>query len=106
MKNLFCKLAEKTDMEFQYDVFKEDNIISIYKTDDSTFDIGITEFWNFIKREGLHEYCNDYYDGSLPDCHGQDAGKYSEDEYFDLSYQDIKKDLKEYILKSKYKKYF
>jgi len=93
-------------MQFEYDVFLSDDIISITKHDETFFDIILNDYWEWIKTNDLNHYCNDYYDASQSDRHGQEVGKYSIEEYFDLHYDTIRADLNKYLLQPKFNKYF
>jgi hypothetical protein len=84
-------------MKFTYDVHIEHDIIEIHKEDDTYIDIIISEYWEWIKRYDLHHYCIDYFDARESDGHGQEIGKYTKEEYFNLSYESIKDDLTTYL---------
>jgi hypothetical protein len=91
-------------MNFDYEIFLNDSLIAILPYSGEDFDIEIQEFWNYVKSRGLHEYCNDYFDASERDGHGQQEGKYSFEEYFNLSHAEIKTDLEKYLSLPKFKK--
>jgi len=93
-------------MKFEYDIFKDDDIITIHNHDETFFDMTIEEFWSWVKRNEMHNWCNDYYDASESDCHGQEVGVFTKEEYFDQSYDEIKSALEKYLLMPKFKKYF
>jgi hypothetical protein len=56
------------------------------------------KFWNWILKKGYNHYCEDYYDPSEPDNHGQKVGTLTRENYYDLKYQLIKNDLVEYLI--------
>lgn len=100
------KFDIKKDMHFDYEIYMEDDIITIHKHDETFFDILINSFWNFITENDMNQWCNDYHNPAEYDGHGQDTGEYTKDEYFDLPYDHIKADLEKYFLKPIFKKYF
>lgn len=104
--NKEIKFDAKKIMQFDFNVDTLENVINIHTYEETFFDIPIDSFWQWIKDNGLNDYCNDYYDASRPDNHGQDTGSLSRLEYLDLSHETIKKDLIHYITQSKFKKYF
>ena len=94
------------EMNFEFEIYQEDDVITIHKHDETFFDIILSDYWIWLKTNDMHLWCNDYYDASQSDRHGQQVGKYSKDEYFELPYSELKADLTKYLLQSKYKKYF
>ena len=92
-------------MNFDYEISQKDDLITIIpysesetEIDADNFDITITEFWGYVVSQELNHYCHDYHDPSQFDGHGQDVGIMAYDEYFDLDYGTIKKDLKQYLI--------
>lgn len=85
--------------QFDYEIFKNDGIISIFYHSEefNDFDLLIGTFWQWIIKKEKNEWTIDYYDASQSDCHGQDTGKYSIESYLDLPYDIIKDDLREYL---------
>lgn len=63
-------------------------------------EISKSDFWNFINRNDLNEWCNDYaFNGS----HRQEVGRYSIDQYFDLTDDYfILKNIREYLKQLRY----
>ena len=96
----------KNIMQYEFEIDLLNNVITIFKYDEDYFDFEVNSFWNWVKDNDLNHWCNDYYDASERDNHGQEVGEYSRDEYFDLSHEDLKKDLTKYLMSSKFKKYF
>jgi hypothetical protein len=92
-------------MKFDYDIYLSDDIITIHKHDENYFDIILDEFWIWIKKNEMNFFCNDFYDPSKADGHGQESGILSKDQYFDQHYDTIKADLEKYLLMPKFKKY-
>lgn len=95
-------------MNFDYEISMREDLITIIpfsesETEISTdnFDINIADFWKYIEEEELNHYCSDYPDPSEFYGHGQDVGIMDFDEYFDLDYFVIKKDLLKYLIASK-----
>lgn len=84
-------------MNFNFEIFKREELITIYFEDESSIDIDILDFWNFIKREELNLHCTDYFNPNQVDGHSQILGKYSLDEYLGISYQNIHADLIKYF---------
>lgn len=54
------------------------------------------KFWLFVKENALNTWVSDWFD-SATSSHMQDSGKYSEEEYFDLPYEEIKKDIIKFL---------
>lgn len=92
--------------KFEYEVYLSDDIITIHRHDETYFDIILEDFWTYIDKNDMNHYCNDYYDPTQNDGHGQDSGKLTKDEYFDQHYDTIKADLEKYLLLPKFKKHF
>jgi hypothetical protein len=93
-------------MNFDYEISQKDDLITIIpysesetEIDADNFDITITEFWGYVVSQELNHYCHDYHDPRQSDGHGQDVGIMTFDEYFELDYSTIKKDLKEYLIR-------
>lgn len=55
------------------------------------------DFFRWVRNKELNKWCHDYNDPGEPDGHGQKTGEYSFDEYYNLPYETIKKDLIKYI---------
>jgi hypothetical protein len=51
-------------MKISYEVLFKEGTIIIESIDESfdSISIEIDQFWSWVKREGLNEYCEDYYD--------------------------------------------
>lgn len=89
-------------MNFDYEVFEQDETIEISNFDEKdpskSFTIGLYRFWDWVESTGLNQWCNDYYDASQYDGHGQDTGKFTMDEYFDtVGIELVKEDMAKYI---------
>lgn len=84
---------------FEYEIFFREDLISVYNLPDigDELDLDLQEFWKFLKSNDMISYCRDFYDASQNDGHGQIEGKYSFEDYFELPYEVIKKDLAQYI---------
>ena len=93
-------------MNFNYEIFLREEFISIYFEDESTIDIDIQDFWDFIKSRELNHYTLDYFNPQEADGHSQELGKYSYDEYFSIPYQNIHADLVKYFKFNNINKYF
>jgi len=89
---------------FDYDIIHDEGIIEIINYHEESFSISINEFWNFVDKNGLNEYCNDYYDPSQRDGHGQKSGVFTRREYFEYTDENsLKNDLATF-LKHKFNK--
>mgnify|MGYP006275436871 FL=1 len=86
-------------MDIEFEVLHKEGIIAIVSIDDSfsPVNLSIDKFWGWVERNELNTYCEDYYDPSEPDGHGQLTGTLSFGEYFDLYHELIKKDLIDYL---------
>lgn len=84
---------------FEYEIFFREDLISVYNLPDigDELDLDLQDFWKFLKSNDMISYCRDFFDSSQNDGHGQVQGKYSFEDYFDLPYEVIKKDLAKYI---------
>jgi hypothetical protein len=82
---------------FEYEIFLREDLISIFLIIDEQIDLDIQDFWKFLKEKNMLGYCADFFDASQSDGHGQTEGDYSFEDYFDLPYDKIKKDLAVYI---------
>jgi hypothetical protein len=92
-------------MQFDYDILFNDELITITFDDDKFIDVPLSDYWEWVKFKNLHHYCNDYYDASISNRHGQQVGKLTLDEYCQQGYNVIKADLEKFILEPKFKKY-
>lgn len=88
-------------LKFDYDLSLKDEIITIHYQDEGFEDIPLQRFWDWVKSNEKNSWVNNYYDPSKDDGHGQDSGTYNRDEYFDLPYQVIHKDLTDYLQRKK-----
>ena len=90
-------------MGIEFEVLHKEGIIAIVSIDDSfsPVNLSIDKFWGWVERNELNTYCEDFYDPSEPDGHGQNSGTLSFGEYFDLHHELIRKDLLEYLKKHK-----
>ena len=61
-------------MNFNYEIFLREEFISIYFEDESTIDIDIQDFWDFIKSRELNHYTLDYFNPQEADGHSQELG--------------------------------
>lgn len=84
---------------FEYDFLEKEDLILIMSNDDSFEDFTIDReaFWRWVVKNELNAYFMDYFDPKERDGHGQVSGKMKRDEYFDMPYQAIKKDLTQYL---------
>jgi hypothetical protein len=92
-------------MKISYEVLFKEGTIIIESVDESfdSISIEIDQFWSWVKREGLNEYCEDYYDPNEFDGHGQSSGHLSLEEYFNLHHSLIENDLIKYLTTKKTK---
>lgn len=89
-------------MQFEYEVFMGDDVISVFYHNETTEDISMTTFWMWIKKKEYDEWTIDYFDPVEHDGHRQESGRFSMEQYFSQPYETIKKDIKEYLsLKNK-----
>ena len=88
-------------MPIQFEILESEGTILIDSTTDAfpTFSLSMDKFWGWVERNGLNGYCEDYYDPSAPDCHGQNVGTLSREAYYNLHYELIKQDLIDYLTK-------
>lgn len=96
-------------MEKRFDYFVDypEDSITITSIDDEfpDFSISLSRFWNWAKSNNLNQYCEDYYDASEDDGHGQRTGEYTMKEYFDNFHAMAKDDIHGYLIATKNKKY-
>jgi hypothetical protein len=89
---------------FDYDIIHDEGIIEIINYYEESFSISLNDFWNFVDKNGLNEYCDDYYDPYQTDGHGQKSGKLTKDEYLEfVDENSLKNDLATF-LKNKFNK--
>lgn len=86
----------------EYEIFQDEGTILISSVDDSFVEyyLKISSFWRWVRANELNTYCNDYYDTSEQDGHGQDAGKLTKEEYFNRHHLIIKEDLIKFLQQS------
>jgi len=86
----------------KFEIFLSDQSILIYSpTEDfAEFYIEIEGFWEFVVKNGYHEFCNDYFNPATS-SHEQKTGELSFQEYFNLQYDYIRPDLEAYLKKVK-----
>lgn len=91
-------------MNISFELLEHDGVIHIESVNEefTPYTIDMDKFWGWIVKQGLNQYCNDYYDPNEANNHGQETGTFSREEYFDLHYSIIKLDLIKYI--NRYKK--
>ena len=84
-----------------FEIFPSDETILVFSPVEafSDFYIEIYDFWDFIKKNGYHEYCIDYFDPETS-SHAQKSGELSFEEYFNMQYEDIRPDLEAYLKKA------
>jgi hypothetical protein len=84
---------------FEYEIFLREDLISVYHLSDigEELDLDLQDFWKFLNDNDMLSYSSDFFDASQHDGHGQVESDYSFDDYFDLPYETIKKDLAKYI---------
>jgi len=61
------------------------------------FSIPLYTFWNWVKKNELNLWVEDYYDARSPDGHGQQSGSFTLQEYFLLRHDLVEKDILKYI---------
>ena len=92
-------------MRISFEVlFKEGTII--VESVDESFDIlslELEKFWDWVKRNDLNAYCEDYYDPSESDGHGQRSGYLNMEEYFSQNHALIEDDIITYLKQKKTK---
>ena len=86
-------------MDISFEILEHDGVIHIESVNEqfSPYTIDIDKFWGWVQKQGLNEYCNDYFDPTHPDNHRQETGTFTREEYLDLHYTIIKIDLVKYI---------
>lgn len=87
-------------MPISFEIIDSEGVIYIESNTESfsPFNLSIDTFWSWVRTHELHGFCSDYFDATQPDCHGQDAGYFTKEQYFDLHYELIKKDLIDYLV--------
>lgn len=92
-------------MRISFEVLENEGTIIIESVDESfdTLSIDLEQYWSWVKREGYNAYCDDYYDPSELDGHGQDSGHLTQEEYFNLHHSLIEQDLITYLKSKKNK---
>ena len=92
-------------MRISFEVLLKEGTIIVESIDDSfdTLSLEISKFWDWIKRNELNAYCEDYYDPSEIDGHGQRSGYLTMDEYFKQNNSLIEDDLINYLQQKKTK---
>ena len=90
----------------QYEVEEDEIFVTIYDVQidpeveelsnyDNYVVIDKQLFWNWVEKKGLNQFCSDYF-GHVG--HQQLTGVYTQEQYFDIcTYEQIKKDLTEYL---------
>ena len=80
--------------------FESDDIIVVSSLDDEfdDFTIGADNFWKYVVHHELNTYCEDFYDASEPDGHGQRTGTIGREEYFNSHHAIVAQDLEQYLL--------
>jgi len=91
-------------MNFDYEII--DDLITLYFHDEQETSIEIKTllYWNWITENNYNDWVSDFYSPAQHDGHGQETGTYTKEEYFNLPYETIKKDLIQYLQKPKFKK--
>ena len=85
---------------FDYEIIYEEYVIEIMNYNEESFSVSLDDFWDFVYKHGFHEYCNDYYDPSEHDGHGQKSGELTREEYFEyVDDNSLKHDLAIYLKK-------
>ena len=83
---------------FDYEIIQDEGVIEIINYYEESFSISLNEFWNFVDKNGLNEYCDDYYDPSQSDGHGQQSGELTKEEYFEfVDENSLKNDLATFL---------
>lgn len=83
-------------MNFEYEVYLEDDIIAIHKHDDTFVDISIKTYFRWLKHNELNFHKNESFV----------AYKLNESEYFGMNdYQTIKEHIKLFMQETKFKNY-
>lgn len=88
-------------MDFEYEIFLGEDVITVFYGDESSTDISLSKFWAWVKHYELNEWVHNYFNPAEPDGHRQDTGFHSFEEYFALPYQKLKADIEAYLLKRK-----
>lgn len=92
-------------MRISFEVLFKEGTIIIDSVDESfdTLSIELDKFWDWVKRQGLNAYCEDYYDPNEIDGHGQRSGFLTIEEYFSQNNAFIEDDLITYLTTKKTK---
>jgi hypothetical protein len=83
-------------MQFEYEIYTTDNLLTIHKKDETYIDIKLNTFLLWVNQNDL----NKEYDGK------EVINDYSNDEYLNLPYHTIKEHISQYLLTPKFKRYF
>jgi hypothetical protein len=88
-------------MRIEHEILMSEDLILITSVDDEfpDYSISLSEFWDWVVKEGLNLWHNDYFDYSKPDGHGEESGKFTKTEYLALHHKVIEKDILSYISK-------
>lgn len=90
-------------MRISFEVLPKEGTIIIESVDESfdTMTIDLDTYWSWVKRQNLNAYCEDYYDPSEFDGHGQVSGYLNQEEYFSLNHSLIEDDIITYLTTKK-----
>ena len=82
-----------------FEILPAEGTILVFDVEDSfpEFSITMDDFWKFVKEKGLNQFCSDDFDPATS-SHVQRTGSLDFEEYFDLSYPTLKKDLESYLI--------
>lgn len=85
-----------------FEILAKEGTILVFDVEDRfpEFSISMDSFWKFVQEYDLNKYCSDSFDPATS-SHVQRVGSFDYDEYFDLDYSSIKKDLELYLVRKK-----
>jgi hypothetical protein len=87
---------KQEEFDFDFDLDKEKNRILLCN---GSLSLDRLEFETFLDDTGRLDWCNDFYDPSQSDGHGQTSGKYTPEEYWEkVCDKTIQSDLHAYVL--------
>ena len=94
-------LAEKKEMNFDFDISIADDLLTVHYHDETFVDLELSKYFRWIERNEHNRWINDFYNPAEFNGHGQETGYYDKEEYFGQSYDFLKVHLYEYLSEKK-----